>query len=65
VAAGRELGTELVLDGALQRSADRLRINVSLVRVADGLTVWADRFDVRWTDVFRVQDAIAEQVGRV
>jgi len=64
VAAGRELGTDLVLDGALQRSADRLRINVSLVRVADGLTVWADRFDVQWTDVFRVQDAIAEQVGR-
>ncbi len=64
IAAGRDLGTELVLDGAIQRSADRLRINVSLIRVADGLTVWADRFDAPWTDVFRVEDSIAEQVGR-
>ncbi len=64
VSAGRELGAELVVDGAIQRSADRLRVNVALVRVADGLTVWTDRFDVAWTDVFRVQDAIAEQVGR-
>src|SRR6266542_616247 len=42
VSAGRELGAELVVDGAIQRSADRLRVNVALVRVADGLTVWTD-----------------------
>jgi TolB-like protein/Tfp pilus assembly protein PilF len=64
IVAGRDLGTELVLDGAIQRSADRLRINVSLVRVADGVLVWTDRFDTPWTDVFRVEDSIAEQVGR-
>ena len=63
IAAGRDLGTELVLDGTIQRSADRLRINVSLIRVADGVIVWTDRFDAAWTDIFRVQDAIAEQVG--
>jgi tetratricopeptide (TPR) repeat protein len=53
-----------VLDGAIQRSGDRLRINASLVRVADGVTIWTDRFDAAWTDVFRVEDTIAEQVGR-
>ena len=64
VAVGRDLGTDLVLDGAIQRAADRLRIHASLVRVADGRTVWMDRFDTAWADIFSVQDAIAEQVGR-
>jgi TolB-like protein/Tfp pilus assembly protein PilF/predicted Ser/Thr protein kinase len=64
LAAGRELGTDLVVDGAIQRAEGRLRVNVSLVRVSDGVAVWTDRFDTTWTDVFRVQDAIAEQVGR-
>ena len=64
LAAGRELRADLVVDGAIQRAEGRLRVNVSLVRVSDGAAVWTDRFDTAWTDVFRVQDVIAEQVGR-
>jgi TolB-like protein/Tfp pilus assembly protein PilF len=62
--AGRELDAELVVDGAIQRSGDRLRVTVHVLRVADGRTVWSERFDSRWTDIFRVQDAIAEEVAR-
>jgi len=61
---GREVNADLVVDGAVQRSGDRLQVNVRLVRTADGATVWTDRFDAAWSDVFRVQDAIAEQVTR-
>lgn len=64
VAAGRELDAELVVDGAIQRVGDRLRVTVHVIRVADGLTVWSERFDSRWTDVFTVQDTIADQVVR-
>jgi eukaryotic-like serine/threonine-protein kinase len=64
VAAGRELGVDLVLDGAIQRDGDRLRIGVRLIRVADGATVWSERFDAQWDDVFHVQDRIAEQIAR-
>jgi eukaryotic-like serine/threonine-protein kinase len=63
-AAGRALDAELVVDGAIQRSGDRLRVSVHLIRVADGSTIWSDRFESRWTDVFAVQDAIADQVTR-
>jgi TolB-like protein/Tfp pilus assembly protein PilF len=63
VEAGRALNVQLVVDGAIQRSGERLRVSVHLIRVGDGSTVWSDRFDARWTDVFRVQDAIAEQVA--
>jgi TolB-like protein/Tfp pilus assembly protein PilF len=64
IVAGRRLGADLVLDGAIQRAGDRLRVNVTLVRSADGLAVWTDRFESTWTDVFHLQDAITDQVGR-
>jgi DNA-binding winged helix-turn-helix (wHTH) protein/TolB-like protein/Flp pilus assembly protein TadD len=64
VAAGRELRTEAVLEGSLQRDADRLRVTVRLVNVADGVTIWAETFDERLGDVFKVQDAIAGNVVR-
>lgn len=60
--AGRQLDAELVVDGAIQREGDRLKVTVRLVRAADGGSVWNGRFDSPWADIFRVQDAIAEQV---
>jgi TolB-like protein/Tfp pilus assembly protein PilF len=62
--AGRELGADLVLGGEIQRSADQLRVNLYLLRVADNRTVWSDRVDSLWTNVFAVQDTIAREVAR-
>jgi serine/threonine-protein kinase len=64
VAAGRALDAELLVDGAIQRSGDRLRVSVHLINVADGRTIWSDRFESLWSDVFAVQDLIADQVTR-
>jgi TolB-like protein/tRNA A-37 threonylcarbamoyl transferase component Bud32/Tfp pilus assembly protein PilF/DNA-binding transcriptional regulator YdaS (Cro superfamily) len=64
IAAGRELDADLVLDGALERAGDRVHVIVSLLRVRDRATLWSDRFDLPWADIFRVQDAIADQVTR-
>ena len=61
-AAGRALGVESVLDGSIQRWGDRLRVTARLVRVADGATLWVGTLDEMYTDVFAVQDAIAERV---
>ena len=62
-AAGRELDVESVLDGSLQRSADRIRLTARLVNVADGASLWVGTFDQNATDVFAVQDAISERVA--
>ncbi|HYP53013.1 MAG TPA: tetratricopeptide repeat protein, partial [Pyrinomonadaceae bacterium] len=63
LAAGRELGVDTVLDGYVQRDGDRLRVTVQLVRLRDGATLWAEKFDEKFTDVFAVQDSISERVA--
>jgi DNA-binding winged helix-turn-helix (wHTH) protein/TolB-like protein/Tfp pilus assembly protein PilF len=64
VAAGRELGVDIVLDGWLQRRGDRLRASVRLLRVADARQLWAQSFDQDFTTIFEVQDQIAAGVAQ-
>jgi DNA-binding winged helix-turn-helix (wHTH) protein/TolB-like protein/tetratricopeptide (TPR) repeat protein len=64
VAAGRELGVASVLEGSLQRSGDRLRVSVRLLRVADGQQLWTRTFDQDYTTIFEVQDTIASRVAQ-
>jgi DNA-binding winged helix-turn-helix (wHTH) protein/TolB-like protein/Flp pilus assembly protein TadD len=63
VEAGRELQVEGVLDGGIQRLGERLRVTVRLIKVKDGTTIWADKFDEKATDLFAVQDAISERLA--
>jgi DNA-binding winged helix-turn-helix (wHTH) protein/TolB-like protein/Flp pilus assembly protein TadD len=61
--AGRQLGAEVVLDGSIQRSGDRIRVTVRLIRTKDGAPLWARAFDEKAADIFAIQDSIAEQVA--
>jgi TolB-like protein/tetratricopeptide (TPR) repeat protein len=63
VAAGREQKVDAVLDGNIQRSGDKVRVAVRLVRVGDGVGIWTDQFDAPMTDIFAVQDSISERVA--
>jgi DNA-binding winged helix-turn-helix (wHTH) protein/TolB-like protein/Tfp pilus assembly protein PilF len=64
LAAGRKLRVEAVLDGTVQREADNLRVTVRLLRVGDGVLLWSGKFDEKFTDVFAVQDSIAQEVAQ-
>jgi TolB-like protein/DNA-binding winged helix-turn-helix (wHTH) protein/Tfp pilus assembly protein PilF len=64
VAAGRELGVEAVIEGSVQRVAERIRVTVQLVSARDGAPLWAEKFDEQFTNIFAVQDRISEQVAR-
>ncbi len=64
VAAGHALGVDAVLSGTIQRSGDRIRATVQLVRVATGRTVWSDKFDQTFTDIFGLQDAISDSIAK-
>jgi TolB-like protein/serine/threonine protein kinase/Flp pilus assembly protein TadD len=64
IAAGRALGVDAILSGTIQRSSDRIRATVQLVRVATGRTVWSEKFDETFTDIFGVQDSISDSVAK-
>lgn len=63
VAAGREQQVHAVLDGHIQKAGETIRVTVRLIRVADGATLWADKFDNEMTNIFAVQDSISERVA--
>jgi DNA-binding winged helix-turn-helix (wHTH) protein/TolB-like protein/Tfp pilus assembly protein PilF len=63
VAAGRELGVDSILEGNIQRAGDRMRVTVVLFNVSDGKSLWTKSFNEKLTDIFYVQDVIAEQVA--
>jgi serine/threonine-protein kinase len=51
------------LEGIVRRSGVRLRITVQLVNAADGYQLWSERYDREMTDVFEVQDDIANAIA--
>ncbi|GKQ52003.1 adenylate/guanylate cyclase domain-containing protein [Bradyrhizobium sp. Ce-3] len=60
---GRELSIRYVLEGSVQRSDNRLRVNVQLVDAETAHHLWAERFDKAVTDLFDVQDEIVSRLA--
>jgi TolB-like protein len=61
--AAGQLKADAVLEGNVQRAGDRLRVSVNLLRAGDGASLWADNFDMGMTDIFTIQDTVAQQVA--
>jgi len=55
---GREMNVRYVLEGSVQRSGNRLRVNVQLLEAETGSHLWAERFDKLLADLFDMQDEI-------
>ncbi len=62
IAAGREQRVDAVIDGQIQKAGEKVRVTVRLLRVADGVPLWAGQFDEKMTDIFAVQDSISERL---
>lgn len=60
--AGRELGVGALLHGTVQRDGDNVRVNMELLNVNTGATLWADQMDCRFVDIFGVEDRVAAEV---
>jgi eukaryotic-like serine/threonine-protein kinase len=63
LAAAKQLGVDSVLEGSFQRADDRLRVSVNLLRTSDGASLWTDSFDLRMSDIFTIEDTVAQQVA--
>ena len=58
----RDLGVQYVLEGSIQRSGDKVRVNAQLIAARAGHQVWAERFDRALTDLFALQDELIELI---
>jgi adenylate cyclase len=65
-ANSREIGCSLrvryLLEGSVRRSEDRLRIAVQLTDTEDGYQAWSERYDRDMSDVFAIQEEIANHI---
>lgn len=60
---GRKLNVQAILEGAVRRSGDRLRVAAQLTSVSDGLAMWSDTYERGTSDIFAVQDDIARAIA--
>ncbi|HMA54528.1 MAG TPA: hypothetical protein VKT17_08690, partial [Acidobacteriota bacterium] len=55
---GKELGVRYVLEGSIQKSGDRVRINAQLIDAVSDQHLWAEHYDRDMKDIFSLQDEI-------
>jgi adenylate cyclase len=54
----RELGVRYVLEGSIQRSGDRVRINAQLIDAVSGKHLWSEHYDRDLKEIFALQDEV-------
>ncbi|MEM9324385.1 MAG: helix-turn-helix domain-containing protein [Bacteroidota bacterium] len=59
----KELNARHLLEGTIQRSGTRVRINVVLNDATTQKQLWAENYDRQFEDIFQIQTDIAEQVA--
>ena len=57
-----ELGVQYVLEGSVQRSANRVRITAQLIDALTGHHIWAERYDRDLKDIFALQDEVTSNI---
>jgi TolB-like protein/Flp pilus assembly protein TadD len=60
---GQQLGVGRVLEGSLQRSADKVRVNVQLIDTRTNTHLWAHSYDRKLDDVFAVESEVANTIA--
>lgn len=61
-AVGEKLGARYVVQGDVRRTKDRVRVNVEVADSSSGHVIMAERFDREYSDLFALQDELANSV---
>lgn len=62
-AVGQALGATHLIEGSVRKAGDRVRITAQLVRADNGLQLWSENFDRNLTDIFAIQEEIAQAIA--
>jgi tetratricopeptide (TPR) repeat protein len=57
-----EFGVQYVLEGSIERSADRLRVTSRLIDALTGNHMWVERIEYKMEDVFTIKDDITKRI---
>ncbi len=60
---GRELGVRYVLEGSVQRSGNRVRLNAQLIDAETDSHLWAEQFGGDASDLFALQDEVTRRIA--
>ena len=60
---GEELGVAHVVEGSVQRAANKIRVNAQLIDARNDAHLWAQTFDRDLADVFAIQSEIAKAIA--
>ena len=60
---GEELGVAHVVEGSVQRTANKVRVNAQLIDVRTDAHLWAQTYDRDLADVFAIQSEIAKEIA--
>jgi TolB-like protein/class 3 adenylate cyclase/Flp pilus assembly protein TadD len=59
----RELGVATVLEGSVQKAADKVRVNVQLLDARIDTHLWAKSYDRDLKDIFAVESEVAQEIA--
>jgi TolB-like protein/Tfp pilus assembly protein PilF len=60
---GKELGVAHVVEGSVQRAANKVRVNAQLIDARNDVHLWAQTYDRNVADVFAIQSEIAKAIA--
>lgn len=63
VRLAKELAVDGILEGTFQKANGKLRVTLRLIRSADGQQIWSGSFDESEAEIFKLQDAMAQQTA--
>jgi TolB-like protein/cytochrome c-type biogenesis protein CcmH/NrfG len=60
---GKDLGVHFVLQGSVQRSGTKIRINAQLADATSNAQRWSESFEGDQSDLFALQDQVTARIG--
>ncbi|HTE87871.1 MAG TPA: tetratricopeptide repeat protein, partial [Terriglobales bacterium] len=60
----RELHADVIVEGSVQRSGDRVRVTAQLIRAATDKHLWAETYERDFRDILALQDDVASAIAK-
>ena len=57
----KQLGVANILEGSVQKAAEQVRVNVQLINAQTDSHLWAETYDRKLTDIFKVESEVATE----